>query len=624
MKNFFKKTMVLLILLSVLTPLGFPSAVSAVEGDLIVLFTNDVHCSTEDYALLAAYRAELIARGHTVVTVDAGDHIQGELIGPFTNGYAIIEMMNAVGYDMAVPGNHEFDYGMDTYLELAASAEFSYLSCNFTDLRTESTVFDAYEIVEFAGEKLAFVGITTPECYTKSTPAYFQDENGELIYGFGADALNELYDTVQNAVDSARSAGAERVIAISHLGIDGVTEGWKSTDVISNTEGIDVFLDGHSHEIIENAVYKNKNTEDVVLSSTGTKLQYIGCLTIKENTVMDTELIDTDSLDVNDMSASAREAYNTVKKIDDDYQSQLSYVYEVLGSSEVELSLNDAEGNWVIRTNETNMGNFVADAYRAVSGADISFVNGGGIRASIAAGDVTRKMLMDVNPWNNEMCVIRATGRQIMDALEHGASRYPESNGGFLHVSGMSYEMRSDVESPVVFDSMGMFLKVDETKERRVLNIKVAGQPIESDATYTIAGNYYMLQQGGDGFSMFAEAEVLEREGLPTDAQMLEKYFSEHLNGVITEEQYGDISGDGRIKVVTAKDLLPAMGDVNGDGKVNPFDASLILRYDAMIITKLDYIAVADVSGDNKVNPFDASLILRFDAMLIQKFPCEE
>ncbi len=557
MKNNFKRAFAVALLL-LLTLAWLPAYASANGGEVIVLYTNDVHCATEDYAALAAYRAELIANGYTVVTVDAGDHIQGEMIGPFTQGYAIIELMNAVGYDFAVPGNHEFDYGLDTYISLTESAQFCYLSCNFMDLQADKTVFDAYKIIELGGVKFAFVGIATPESYTKSTPAYFQDEEGNDIYGFSE---NALYDTVQNAVNSARAEGAEKVIAISHLGIDGITEGWKATDVISNTNGIDVLLDGHSHEVIESTVYKNKDGEDVALSSTGNKLAHFGQLTFGADGSVVLKLIDTESIDVAELSATANTAYDTVKGIDDGYKAEMAHLYEVLGTSEVDLSLNDAEGNWVIRTNETNMGNFVADAYRAVTGADISFVNSGGIRAEILAGDVTRKALMDVNPWSNEMCVVRATGKQIMDALEHGAFNYPEASGGFLQVSGISYEIRSDVESPVIHNEHGSFVGIDSTKPRRVINVKVAGKPIDEEGSYTLAGNYYMLKNGGDGFTMFADAEVLEKDGLPTDVEMLEEYFTEHLKGVITKEQYGDIGGDGRIKVVTVEEPVPETGD---------------------------------------------------------------
>ena len=218
---------------------------------------------------------------------------------------------------------------------------------------------------------------------------------------------------------------------------------------------------------------------------------------------------------------------------------------------------NPDTGDWVIRTAETNMGDFVADAYRYRTGADIALVNSGGIRDSIPAGDVTRKAFMDVNPWNNEMCVINATGQQILDALEHGARLYPEACGGFLQVSGITYQIDAWKESPVVLDETSNFSYIDTTKERRVTNVKVNGVEIDPDKTYTVAGTCYMLKNGGDGFTMFADSTVVKSEGLSVDAETLMEYFSEDLNGIITAEQYGNLLGDGRISIYTNQSDVP-------------------------------------------------------------------
>lgn len=539
--------------------------------DAIILYTNDVHCAMDDYAELAAYAAQLEEAGHEVLIVDAGDAIQGEQIGTLTSGSAIIDIMNEVGYDYAVPGNHEFDYGMDVFLNLASEevSDFEYLSSNFVDLRTSENVFDPYEIVELNGEKIAILGIATPESYTKSTPAYFQDENGEVVYGFSGD---NFYDTIQNAIDEAVAEGAERVIAVGHLGIDGTTEGWKSVDVIANTAGIDVFLDAHAHEEIEGDLYENKADVEVLLSSTGTKFTYFGQLTLGTDGTEQTELISPESVDV-DYSENTQNAYDAVQEKVDGYNSEIAYLYEVIGTAEVELTLNDADtGEWVIRIQETNMGDFVADAYRDITGADIAFINGGGVRAAIEEGDVTRKDLMDVNPWNNEMCVVKATGQQILDALEHGARLHPESCGGFLQVSGLSYEIHNYVESPVILDHNGSFVSVDDAKERRVKNVKVNGVAIDPEKEYTVAASYYMLKQGGDGFTMFADAEVMEHEGLPTDADMLYQYFTETLDGKITKEKYGNLKGAGNIVIYTSETDVPKADDSTDNPADEPKD----------------------------------------------------
>jgi 2',3'-cyclic-nucleotide 2'-phosphodiesterase (5'-nucleotidase family) len=520
----------------------------------VVLYTNDVHCATDGYSYLAAYQAQLEADGYDVVTVDIGDAIQGEVIGSNSEGAAIVDIMNTVGYDLAVPGNHEFDYGLERFLAIAVGddenapeAQYEYLSCNFVELSDGSTVFAPYEIVEMNGEQVAFVGISTPETYTKSTPAYFQDENGNFIYSFSED---KFYETIQKTVNEAIAEGADRVIALGHLGIEGTTQGWKSTDVIANTTGIDAFIDAHSHETIAEAEYPNKDGEMVPLTSTGTKFANFGVMTLNEDGTYDTQLVKPSDINVNS-SAEAAAAYKAVKDKVDGYNKELAYLNEKLGTSEVELTINDADGVRRIRNGETNMGDFVADAYRVMTGADIALVNGGGIRDSIAAGDVTRKDLMDVNPWNNEMCVIRATGQQILDALEHGARLNPEENGGFLQVSGLTYEIHNYLESPVITDSMEMFQSVDAAKERRVQNVMIGGKAIDPKATYTVAGSFYTLQEQGDGFTMFKGAEVLEHEALPVDSEMLIKYFTEKLGGTVSEEQYGNPLGDGRIIVLT-------------------------------------------------------------------------
>lgn len=540
------------VLAGIVTFVSIPVFANAeTDKDAVILYTNDVHCAIDDYSKLAAYAAQLEADGREVLIIDAGDAIQGEAIGSLTEGSAIIDLMNTVGYDYAVPGNHEFDYGMETFLNLTQdeNSNFTYLSANFVDVRTGDSVFDAYDIVELNGEKIALIGITTPESYTKSTPAYFQDEDGNVIYGFSAETKEEFYESVQTAVDAAREDGADRVIAIGHLGIEGTTEGWKSTDVIANTTGIDVFIDAHSHEVIESATYKNANNEDVVLSSTGTKFQYFGELTLDDDNVETTALVNPDTVDVT-TSDEAEDAYYAVQDKIDAYNEEISYLYEKIGTSEVDLTLNDADGNWAIRVLETNMANFVPDAYKEMTGADIAIVNAGGIRASVDAGDVTRKSLMDVNPWNNEMCVVKATGQQILDALEFGARLHPEVNAGFLHTSGLTYELHDYIESPVVTDSTNSFVEIEEGKDRRIANVKVNGEAIDPEKEYTLAATKYMLQDGGDGFTMFKNCEVVEIPGLACDSEMLIHYLTDTLGGVITEEQYGE--ADGRIKVYSS------------------------------------------------------------------------
>lgn len=526
----------------------------AAETETVILYTNDVHCAIDDYPVLAAYRAELMAQGKNVVVVDAGDAIQGEIVGSMTKGEAVVEIMSAVGYDYAVPGNHEFDYGMDTLLDLAQNkAQFDYISSNFIYIPEITPVFKPYDIKDFGDYQIAFVGISTPDTITSSTPEYFKDEAGNYVYGFptfpGILTNEDLYENVQSSVDSAIDDGADYVVAVGHAGIIGSNDGWKSTDIIANTDGIDCFIDAHSHETIESAVYKNKDNEDVFLTSTGEKFENFGVMTITNGNA-DFELVNPDDVDIDSMSAQAKSAYDSVKEIVDEYNESIAYFYDPIGTSEAKLIIYDADGIRAVRNQETNAGDFVADAYRAVTGADIAIANGGGIRAEVEIGDVSRKSLMDVNAFNNNMCVLEVTGQQIIDILEHGARKCPEVLGSFFQVSGITFEIHTYLESPVICNQLGDFIGIDSTMERRIKNVYVGSEPIDLDKKYTLAGSTYVLLQGGDGLTMLDGAKIVQQEGLPCDSEMLIEYFTEHLDGKITAEKYGNPNGEGRITIV--------------------------------------------------------------------------
>lgn len=535
-------------------------AYTPIQDAAVVLYTNDVHCAIEDYAALASYRQQMLDDGYRTITVDAGDAVQGEVIGTLTNGSAIVEIMNTVGYDYAVPGNHEFDYGMDVFKELSGQAEgeyvpeYAYISANFVDLQTNDTVFQPYEIRKIAGMDVAFLGISTPETYTKSTPAYFQDEDGNYIYSFSEDAF---YETIQTAVDAAKAEGADLVIAVGHLGTDAASEPWRSTDVIAATTGIDAFIDAHSHDTIASRMVVNKDGEEVLLTSTGTKFENFGKMTIAADGTITSQLLQPEEVDV-DATASAKAAYDATQQVIDKYEEMQEFTYEEVGTSQVDLTMVDPEsGERMIRSRETNMGNFVADAYRATTGADIAFANGGGIRADVAAGAVTRKNLMDVNAFGNTMCVLEVTGQQILDALEWSAhapltedGTGLTENGGFMHTSGLTYEINLHVEeSPVLTDSQGVFTGIDANMPRRVQNVKVNGTAIDPNATYTLAGSAYTLQSGGDGYTMFAGARVVQAD-CGKDQELLIQYLQEDLSGVIPAELYENPYGEGRITIL--------------------------------------------------------------------------
>ena len=521
------------------------------EGGIVVLYTNDIHCAVNEdeenqvlgYARIAGLKKQLEAEGNDVILADMGDAIQGDVIGTLSEGEYIIDIMDQVGYDLAVPGNHEFDYGMDQFLSLVEKASFSYLSCNFKDLTSGEPVFEPYEMMEAGGKTIAFIGICTPKTITSSTPKYFQNEDGEFINGFEQDEHGTaLYECVQEAADSARDEGADYVIALSHLGIDASCTPWTSSEVIENTSGIDVFLDGHSHSVIEGETVKNKDGENVLLTSTGTKLSSVGELTIAEDGTFSSALIS------GGMEADPEtEAY--INDINTEFEGILN---EVVAETDVALVVNDPatadqeEPVRLVRTSETNLGDLCADAYRAATGADIGFCNGGGIRADIAAGDITYSDIISVQPFGNEICMVEATGQQILDALEMGVMDLPAESGGFQQVSGISFEIHTYLDSSVQLDADGMFQSVDG--EYRVKNVKVNGEDLDPEKTYTVASHNYMLKNGGDGFNMFQNCNM-PLEDIMLDNQTLIQYITEDLNGTVGE-QYADPYGEDRIVIV--------------------------------------------------------------------------
>ena len=526
---------------------AFADDAPALEKDLVILYTSDVHCGIDQgwgYAGLYAVK-ETLSANHHVLLVDDGDSIQGEPIGTMTRGEAIIDLMNTVGYDVAIPGNHEFDYGMERFLELTEMANFPYISCNFN--KEGELVFEPYVIKEFDGVKIAFVGVTTPLTLRSSTPRYFMNDEGEFIYGFLHDETGEaVYTAVQNAVDAARAEGATYVIVMGHLGDETEAIPWTYSDLISNTTGIDALLDGHSHDS-EQVVMKNKDGEDVVRSACGTKLANIGVLTITTDGKISSELYSwKSSVAAPKLLGIENAASEAVSAAADVLNEKLQ---EVVATTNVDLIIYDPEVTTddgkpirIIRNAETNLGDLCADAYLDQAGdADIAFVNGGGIRVPINKGDITLNDILKVHPFGNSLTVIEVSGQQVLDALEWSVHALPGEFGGFDHVAGLTFEFDSEIPSPCVQDENGFFVQVDESMERRVRNVLVAGEPLDPEATYKLASHDYQLLNNGDGYAMFAGAPVLQ-ESVKLDNQVLMDYIINTLGGVVGagyEEPYG-------------------------------------------------------------------------------------
>ena len=551
-----KKFLAFLLALTMLLGVGALAEENAplFQQDVMILFTSDVHCGIESnfgYAGLAMVRDAYKNAGYHVLLVDNGDSIQGEPVGTMTTGEANIKLMNAVGYDIATMGNHEFDYGMDRFFELSKMANFPYISCNFN--KGGELQFAPYVIKEFDGVKIAFVGITTPKTLTSSTPKYFQDENGNFIYGFFEDETGEgLYNAVQKAVDDARAEGASIVIAMAHLGNEAECSPYTYEDVIANTTGINALLDGHSHDT-DHVEMRNKARETVLRQGCGTKLEGVGYLKIAaKNGAMKAGVMMWNNDDFNATQLYQLDT-DVTKAVAEATETLNAKLAEVVAKTDVELTINDpvavtedGKAVRIIRNAETNLGDLCADAYRYVSGADIAFVNGGGIRVSIKEGDITLNDILKVHPFGNALCVCEATGQQILDALEFGAKDVPGEFGGFLQVSGLTYEIHTSVPSSVKLDEKGLFAGVEG--EYRVKNVMVGDEPLDLEKIYTLASHNYMLQGQGDGYTIF-EDNVYTQESVMLDNQVLITYITEGLGGVVGAE-YANPYGQGRIVAV--------------------------------------------------------------------------
>ncbi len=528
-----------------------------VDPGLVILFTNDVHCGIKDgwgYAGLADLKKSLENEGNTVLLVDAGDHVQGGPIGTLSEGSYIIDIMNFVGYDLAIPGNHEFDYTMPKFFENMGQASFPYVSANFmnyVDGEPTTPVLDAYKIFEADGKKVAFVGLSTPETITKSTPTYFQDGEGNYIYGFCQDKTGEgVVNAAQAAINAARDAGADYVIVVGHMGIDEQSAPWRATDIIPQLSGVDAFIDGHSHSVI-NTQLLGADNKVVLHGQTGTKLANIGKLSFLEDGSLKMEILPASEKVQDDADTAAY-----IAEIEAQYNELLE---EVVAYTEYDLVMK-VDGVQVVRMGETNLGDLCADAYRNVLDADIAFVNGGGVRANIPAGEITFGQILNVHPFGNAACLVEVTGQQILDALEHGTRNCPTASGGFPQVSGLKYEIHTSLEPNVTLDESGMWAGT-AGKPYRVQNVQVLNketgeyEPLDLTKTYRLASHNYMLKNQGDGYAMFGTKNVtVILDEVMLDNKVLINYIQslpgdgthEHVVG----EEYADPNGQGRITIV--------------------------------------------------------------------------
>ena len=492
------------------------------KADVTILYTNDVHTYIDNkspkptYAAIAALKKSIEDTGRDVLLVDAGDHIQGTAYGSMDDGATIIELMNEAGYDLATPGNHEFDYGMARAKAVLREADFPYVSCNWVDLRTGFNVLPSVKFFFVGGRKIAFVGVTTPETFTKSTPAYFMnDAQTEYIYDIlGGEDGQKLYDAVQKAIDKAEFWGADTIIGLGHLGVDPSSSPWTSEEVIAHTHGFTAFIDGHSHTVMANKQVTDASGKAVTLTQTGSYFKNIGKMTVGADGTITTELIDTyEGLD----AAVAATASNWVSAVDD-------MLGEEIAVGDTKFYINDpATGKRRIRSGETNLGDFVADGIYTYFNeieelhCDIAIMNGGGIRTDVEAGPWSFKTCKTVSPFGNVACLMSVTGQQIQDALEFGArfaGAEGKENGGFLQVAGARYTIHPMIPNTVQTNDKNVW--TGSATIPRVSNVEIYDkttgtyQPLDPNATYALAGMNYTLRNLGDGFAMFDGATLIK------------------------------------------------------------------------------------------------------------------
>lgn len=510
----------------------------AANKDIIILHTNDIHCGVKDnlgMSKAAWLKDSLKAENRNVILIDAGDAIQGAPIGRLSNGQAMVSIMNKVGYDFCIPGNHEFDYGMERFLELAKEQKAGYYSANLVSKETGKKLLPAYKIIEFEGVKVAFIGVTTPVTLTTSTPVHFQNQKGEYIYSFLEDKTgSRLLEAIQDEINTVKKEGAHYIFVVAHIGLES-GDFWSSLYLAKNLQGINGIIDGHSHQRY-NLLVENNSGEDVLLIQTGSRLESIGQIKITPEGKITSKLI----------SEIQGESQEIAAEIAQEMQVYEPLLKQQIGEAKVKLyTVDPTTGERLVRRQECSLGDFVADAYKAVLDCDIAIANGGGIRKEIEVGLIRYNDLVEAFPFENSCSVIEVSGQQLLDALEVGAKNYPGESGGFLQVAGMSYAIDSSIPSSAVFDDKGDFVKING--KYRVHDVMIGREPLDLNKKYKLGGVDYILRNGGNGMTMFKNCRLLQ-DAVLNDYDALLEYLQNHLNGSIDKE-YENPYGDGRIVI---------------------------------------------------------------------------
>lgn len=533
--------------------IGLVSCKSKSYEDINILFTTDVHCGIDSnlgYSSVKAYKDYISKDNKYVTMVDSGDAIQGGLVGSISKGEYIINLMNEVGYDLYTIGNHEFDYGMDSLSKNIKDFNGKVLSCNFKYIGNKENKFDEvkpYEIIKYGNVKVGYIGVTTPESFTSSNYDLFK-EDGKFAYSFTNETVNDFYNCVQSNIDACKKKGCDYVILLSHVGYGKEYNDFGSIDLIKQLSGVTAVIDGHSHKDINCSYQLDKDNNYIPICNAGTDLKELGRMIITKKGNVAIEFI-------TNFGAKDEKIDSIISNINKELDEIGN---KVVARSNIDLKITDSDGIRMVRNRETAIGNLVADAYRIISGAQIGFVNGGGVRANISAGDITYSDLQKVHPFGNTMMVVEATGAQIRDYLEFTSQNtmhdYKDSNGtigefgGFANVSGLKYSINTSIESTVETDSSGMFSSVNG--QRRVFDIMVLENgeyvALDDNKTYTVASHNYLIKSGGDGCTMFMNSKVINDSNVK-DYELLITYIMDYLNGDLSTKYS---STEGRINIV--------------------------------------------------------------------------
>lgn len=591
-KKFSALFLALVMVLALAIPAGATETEQDLTGHIVILHTNDVHGAIGEYAKVAALKQAYQAAGAYVLLADAGDFIQGDPTVSASQGKTAIELMNLAGYDVAAPGNHEFDYGYPNLKTLAGEADFPILAANVR-YDNAAALGDQTTFTTTDGKKIGIFGLDTPETATKAHP--------DKIKGVSFLAAQEMFDCAQAQVDALKADGCDYIICLGHLGIDAESTGNRSIDLLEKVTGIDVFIDGHSHSTLEEIKEATNGTGkvgDTVLTSTGTKLANVGMVDISPDGTISTSSLATSELTVTPDAKVAARAEEIQKEIDADYGTVFA---------KTEVALDGEKAN--VRTGETNLGDLIADAMLWQAGlldegVDAAVTNGGSIRASIAAGDITKKDINTVLPFGNTLYVVKVTGAELLEALEASTYCTPEAIGGFPQVAGIEFTVNTGAQ----FDTKELYPGSTYGKPasiNRVMIQTVGGEAFNPEETYTIVTNDFM-GAGGDTYYAFKAASSGYDSGVPLDEVVMD-YITSELKGVVSKAQYGET--DNRIHTISYNDVkagdwyanavnyVTLTGLMNGTG--DGFSPNLAINRGMMVTVLYRMAGSPEVTAEN-------------------------